>query len=101
MTAAPFFIGDEITAAGYRLAGAQVMTPAHDPDTIAAALKQAQTQAGFVLLTQEYAQALPAAALDAALAVLTPPLVIVPDARNRAPLADISARLRAQLGVEE
>lgn len=94
---APVFIGDEVTAAGYRLAGARIYTPALDEVT--EALRQARSQAPLILITAEYADQVPAAVLNAALAAPRPPLTIVPDVRGAVPLPDLATRIRAQLGI--
>jgi hypothetical protein len=58
-------------------------------------------QASLVLVSAAIAQQLPAAELDALLARVTPPVIVVPDVRGRAPLPDLTTRLRRQLGVLE
>ena len=94
----PVFIGDEVTATAYRLAGldARVATPAQAASQWARALREAPP---LVLITAECAAALPAEALDAALARLDPPVAIVPDAANRVAPPDLVARVRASLGI--
>jgi vacuolar-type H+-ATPase subunit F/Vma7 len=94
----PVFIGDEVTAAGYRLAGldTRVVAVAGAPQAFAQALREAPP---LLLITAECAAALPADALDAALARLEPPVAIVPDAANRAQPPDLLARVRAGLGI--
>ena len=95
---APIFLGDELAAAGYRLAGAQVNTPrAADA---AAALAQACSQAPLVLLSASVAAQVGARALQRALAAPAPLVLVVPDIDGAVPLPDLSARLRAQLGFE-
>ena len=95
---APIFLGDELAAAGYRLAGAQVRTPS--PGEAAAALAQACAQSPLVLLSADLAAQVGAAALQRALAAATPLVLVVPDIHGRVPLPDLAARLRAQLGFE-
>jgi vacuolar-type H+-ATPase subunit F/Vma7 len=94
----PVFIGDETTAAGYRLAGfdVRVATPESAPAAWARALGQSPP---LLLITAECAAALPVEALDAALARLEPPVAIVPDAAGRVPLPDLLPRVRASLGI--
>jgi len=94
----PVFIGDEVTAAAYRLAGfdAWICGAAEAPASWARALRQAPP---LLLITAECAAALPAEALEAALARLDPIVGIVPDAPNRAPLPDLMSRVRASLGI--
>lgn len=94
---APVFIGDEVTAAGYRLAGLRIYTPALDE--ITETLHQARRQAPLILITAEYAARLPAAILNEALAARRPPLTLVPDVAGAVPLPDLAERIRARLGI--
>ena len=94
----PVFIGDEVTAAAYRLAGFDVRVPA--PGEAPAAFRRALDEAPpLILLGAECAAALPGADLDAALLRCEPPVAIVPDAAARTAFPDYSARVRASLGI--
>ena len=95
---APIFLGDELAAAGYRLAGALVRTPL--PAEAAAALAQACAQAPLVLVSASVAARVGAAALQRALAAAAPLVLVVPDVHGGVPLPDLAARLRAELGFE-
>jgi vacuolar-type H+-ATPase subunit F/Vma7 len=95
---APIYLGDEVTAAGYRLAGAQVRVPA--PGEAAAAFAEARALAPLVLVSAAVAIRIDAAQLRAALTALQPLVLIVPDARGEVPRPDLAARLRGQLGLE-
>ncbi len=95
---APAFIGDEVTAAGYRLAGAKVHSPPPGAET--AALADARATAPLVLITAAFAARVDAPALRAALAALAPVVVIVADAHGDVAPPDLAARLRGQLGLE-
>lgn len=94
----PVFIGDEVTATAYRLAGldARATEPAQAAAAWAGALREAPP---LLLITPECAAALPPGALDAALARCDPPVALVPDAGGRAPLPDLLERVRAGLGI--
>jgi len=94
----PVFIGDEATAAGYRLAGlaVEVATPAQARVRLDAARRNG---APLILLTAECARAIPADELDAALEAFAPPVLIVPDAAGRVAPPDMAARVRAALGI--
>jgi vacuolar-type H+-ATPase subunit F/Vma7 len=95
----PVYIGDEVEAAGYRLAGLEVRVPGRDE--LLAAIRTACETAPLVLIGAATARDIPAAELDRLLARITPPVVIVPDVRRRAGLPDLATRLRGQLGVLE
>jgi vacuolar-type H+-ATPase subunit F/Vma7 len=94
---APVFIGDEVSAAGFRLAGAQVEVPA--PGTEAATLRAALRGRELVLLTVEVAQRIDPAVLRPLLGAPHPLVMLVPDARGAAALPDLAAEVRAQLGL--
>jgi vacuolar-type H+-ATPase subunit F/Vma7 len=94
----PIYLGDEVTAAGYRLAGVQVHVPA--PGEAGAAFAEARAQAPLVLLSAAVAARIDAAQLRGALMALQPLVLIVPDARGEIPRPDLAARLRGQLGME-
>lgn len=93
----PIFIGDEVTAAGYRLAGLRTHSPGADelPDVFHTACHETD----LLLLTAEYARWLPAAELQQALRALSPLLLIVPDIRRRVPTRDLAIRIRTLLGT--
>jgi vacuolar-type H+-ATPase subunit F/Vma7 len=98
---AVIYLGDEVSAAGWRLAGATVHTPA--PGELAAALARACAQAppaSLVLLSAAVAAGMAELPLRRAMAALSPLVLIVPDLRGEAPLPDLAARLRTQLGLE-
>ena len=96
--AAPVYLGDELGAAGYRLAGAEVDCPARGGET--AALARARARAPLVLLSAAVAAGIAEAELRRALAAPAPLVLIVPDLHGEVPLPDLAARLRAQLGFE-
>ena len=95
----PVFIGDEVSASGYRLAGLRVRVPG--PDELAAALASACEEAPLVLISADIAGQLPDRQLESLLARVTPPVLVVPDVRGRAKLEDLATRMRRQLGVLE
>lgn len=92
------FIGDELTAAGYRLAGATVFIV--PPEESAAALAEAHGQASLVLLAPAHARAIPAPALEAALAAIRPLTLVVDDVLEREAPPDLERLMRRALGVE-
>ena len=99
MTHPPHFIGDEVTAAGFRLAGLRTSVP--QPGEEAALMRQACENAQPVLITAEVAANVPQSELRRLQAVRRPLLLIVPDARERLPAPDLGAGLRKQLGLAD
>jgi vacuolar-type H+-ATPase subunit F/Vma7 len=91
-------IGDELTAAGFRLAGARVH--------VAEAGKEAETfeaavsGAALLVITAELAARLPPALLASAKAANGPLLLVIPDVRGRVTPPDPAALVRSQLGIE-
>lgn len=96
--ASAIFIGDELTATGFRLAGIELIVPV--PEAASAAFKEARSRAGLVIMTAALARHLPAADLEAALLAETPSVALIPDMRHQAPLPDLTRRLRTVLGIE-
>ena len=95
---APIYLGDEVSAAGYRLAGAVTLTP--DAREATAALVSGCARAPLVLVSTALAAHIGEGVLRAALAATAPLVLIVPDLHGEVPLPDLAARLRAQLGLE-
>lgn len=95
----PVYIGDEVSAAGFRLAGLQVHSPL--PGDILSSIRRACEQAPLVLLSAAIARHLEASELDELLAGITPPVAVVPDVHGSAPMQDLALRLKKQLGVLE
>ena len=93
-----FYLGDEISAAGFRLAGARTRVPAEGDETEAVAAARAESK--LVLVSAAVAARIDEAALSRALASLSPLTLLVPDPAGKVPLPDIAARLRRQLGLE-
>lgn len=94
--AAPAYLGDEVSAAGYRLAGARTYTPRSGEE--AQALAAARAESPLVLVSAAVAAAIAAPVLRAALLALAPLVLVVRDRTGGVP--DLSARLRRQLGLE-
>lgn len=95
---APVYIGDEISAAGWRLAGARVALPGLGDET--AALATACAAAPLVLVSAAVAARMDAAALAAAGSALVPLVLVVPDPQGEVALPDLAAALRSQLGLD-
>lgn len=95
---APIFIGDEISASAYRLAGIEARIPA--PNELTVTLEQACRESDLVLITAQYARQLRADELAKMQAQMQPLLLVVPDVREQVPVPDLAEALRRQLGVE-
>ena len=93
------FIGDEIAAAGFRLAGAAVRVPERGAET--GVLREEAARASLVILTRAVAERIEASALAQALASPTPLVIVLPDAAGLPPALDAAARVRLQLGIGE
>jgi vacuolar-type H+-ATPase subunit F/Vma7 len=95
----PLFVGDETTAAGFRLAGLDVRTPG--ADEVMKVFRTAITEdRPLVLLTAQTAAYVDDQELDEALSALRPLLVIVSDAKESVPLPDLAAQVRRVLGLD-
>ena len=93
------YIGDEATAAGFRLAGASVVRPVEGGE--AAALASALEHASLVLVSASVAARIPAREMARAELALAPLTLIVPDLNDEVPPPDLATRLRGQLGLED
>ena len=97
--AAPVFIGDEVTAAGFRLAGVRIRTP--KAEDLAAVITWAKRNTSLILITAECVAMLDEEQRASLVQQLQPPVVVVPDIRVKTPIQDLATHLRAQLGVLE
>lgn len=91
------YIGNEVDAAGFRLAGIAAQAPR--AGEVAAAFVAAQSASEVLFLSTQAAAQLPRALLDSALAAERPLLVLLPDGAHGDEL-DPAARVRVQLGLE-
>jgi vacuolar-type H+-ATPase subunit F/Vma7 len=92
------FIGDEVTAAGFRMAGLRTLVPRSGAE--AECLAAARETAGLIYLAAEVAGRIPGAALDVALRDAAPPVLIVPDLNGRVAPPDMERRILGLLGLE-
>ncbi len=99
MTESLFFIGDEVTAAGFRLAGLTVFQPR--PRELPELFARLCREARLILMTAEVAADLPAERLRQVQLKGWPLLLVIPDIRGRVPAQDLVAVLRRQLGLAE
>lgn len=95
----PVYIGDEVSACGYRLAGLRTHIPVQK--NLPAELDSIAEDSSLVLLSAEIAARLPDTERKRLLARIKPPVVVVPDVRGQTELADMATYLRKQLGVLE
>lgn len=95
---APVYIGDEASAAGFRIAGLQVRVPQRGEES--AALSAARAAAPLVLVSASVAQRIAEGELRAASTALAPLVLIVPDIDGGTPVPDLASRLRRQLGLD-
>jgi vacuolar-type H+-ATPase subunit F/Vma7 len=95
---APVYLGDEISAAGFRLAGVETFVPAAGTET--AVFTDACARAPLVLVCASVASRVGEALLRARVIACSPPIAVIPDLVGDVPVDDIAARLRRQLGVE-
>lgn len=91
------FIGEEIAAAGFRLAGAAVRVPGRGTET--AALREEIARAALVIVSRTVAERIDARELVQALSAPRPLVIVLPDAAGLPPALDIAARVRLQLGI--
>ena len=92
------FIGDELTATGYRLAGARAwIVP---PGEAGEALRAAREEARLVLVTTAHARHVPGDELEEALRSFDPLVLVVDDILGREAPPDLERAMRRALGVE-
>ena len=98
MPSTTVYLGDELSAAGYRLAGAAVRVPAAGAETDG--LREAMRDAQVVLIGAGCAAAIPHSILEPALASRSPMVMVVPDLDGTRPSIDSASKVRRLLGVE-
>ncbi len=92
------FIGDELSASGFRLTGIGTLVP--KSDAVGAAFEAARSRCSLVIITADIAQHIPAAQLEAAMLAEEPTIAIIPDVLFSAPVPDLIGKLRSALGIE-
>ena len=93
------FIGDEVTASGFRLGGAEVHIPASAQ--VPALFRQLRDKVDLLILTAEAAAQVPKELIRQSLHQGRPLLLVIPDATGRRQPEDLVAHLRHQLGMSE
>jgi vacuolar-type H+-ATPase subunit F/Vma7 len=94
----PVYLGDELGATGYCLAGAESFVINSD-EVLEERLADALARAPLILLGATVAQRLAAERLQALLRGMRPLVVVVPDFSSRAAPPDLAGWLRGQLGM--
>lgn len=90
------FIGDELTAAGFRLAGIDTVCP--PPDELEQTFDEALASAQLIIVGASCARALPVWRLASATRQRTPLISVVPDALNEVP-EDPATLVESALGL--
>ena len=93
----PAFIGPELEAAGYRLAGVQVMVP--DGRDVVELVDRARRTASLVLVSASVARALPQEVLEEMVFEAQPPVAIMPDIVGEGATPDMERAVHAALGI--
>jgi vacuolar-type H+-ATPase subunit F/Vma7 len=93
------YFGDEVTAAGFRLAG--VETRVIEPGAAGDALREAlDGDDDCVLFSAPLTEFVPVALLRQALESLDPLFAVVPDIRSQGTRPDLAREVRNALGIE-
>lgn len=92
-------IADEITGAGWRLAGARVLTP--EPAELGEHFRAALLEADLVLITAAMAAAVPDLPLRAALLSERPLLLVISDLGHLREPPDLEVEVRRTLGMAQ
>lgn len=93
------FIGDEVTAAGFRLVGLEC--PETLETDVTALFKDARAHAMLIIITAEPAARLPPGLLADALREQRPHTIVIGDIRDRVRPPDRAATVKRQLGLAE
>lgn len=94
------YLGDEVTAAGLRLAGVETRVVAPGNAVTEALREMLEDDCDFVLLSAALVPCIPAPRLQDALRCGSPLLAVVPDVRSEERLPDLAAEVRDALGLE-
>ena len=90
-------IADELTAVGWRLAGARVAIAG--PAEVEERFQQALERADLVMITAQLAAHVPAPQLQAALLAFPPLTLVIADLQRAQEPPDLQAQARRALGV--
>lgn len=92
------FIGDEVSAAAFRLAGVDTRVVA--PDEAAGAVADEMPHRQVIMMTTELGQGLPGPMMERLLQSVEPVVVFLPDLPGRKGALNLEARARRELGIE-
>ncbi len=90
-------IADELTARAWRLVDARVLMP--DATSVRECWQQARRSAEFIVITAQYAAAIPTAELEAALLAEKPLVLVIADLRRAVEPGELEHDVRRALGV--
>jgi vacuolar-type H+-ATPase subunit F/Vma7 len=93
------FLGDEVTALGFRLGGVAVHMP--QPSEVRDLFLRLREETPLIILTAEVASAVPPDLLRQAELDRWPLVLVIPDVRDRVSAPDLVADLRRRLGMAE
>lgn len=93
------FLGDEISAAGFRLAGIPTLVP--EEGQVEHELQRVARQAALILISAEAASQVSDSLINELLISLEPMLLIIPDLRERTQPRDLVTPIREHLGIRE
>jgi vacuolar-type H+-ATPase subunit F/Vma7 len=91
------FIGDELTATGFRLTGVETLTP--EPADVAGVFADCGRRASLVIVTAEHARHIPQKQLEAALLADAPTVAVIPDVLARFEPPSFARRVKSLLGI--
>ena len=97
MTQLAIYIGEEASAAGYRLAGFATVMPDAGRET--STFAQALEHATIVLVSSTVAARIDPARLRSAFAAMSPLVAIVPALDPSTHFPDVATQLRAEIGL--
>lgn len=93
------FIGDELTATGFRLAGCEVATPGEGQT--AQIFEAACATYAVIMVGSTHARHLNKTVLDEAIKALEPLVIVLPDVLGQTQPEDLVAKTSAILGIEK
>jgi vacuolar-type H+-ATPase subunit F/Vma7 len=97
MSSTSIFVGDELSATGFRLCGLDTRVPLPGDET--GCFEKALKEARIVLISSRCAKAVHPAALETALALLSPQVMVVPDWDGTLLESEPASKVRRALGL--